>query len=51
MEEEKKEEVKQRQIIIETDWNNIKVIKAEVSWSLEFKAILTDLLGFINNQK
>ena len=52
--EEKREEVKEetkqpptppkmRQIIIETDGNGAKIVKAEVAGSLELKAILTGL--------
>jgi len=48
---EVKEEVKQpvaRQIIIETDGNNINIVKAEVSGNLEFVAILSSILNKIN---
>lgn len=40
-----------RQIIIETDGNNIKLIKAEVSGSIELRAIFQNLIAYINNQK
>lgn len=49
--EEKKEQVEQpkmRQIIIETDGNIAKIVKAEVAGSLELKAILQ---GLVNNLK
>ena len=45
---EKKEEAPARQIIIETDGNNIKVIKAEVAGNFEFKGILQALLDNFN---
>lgn len=47
MEDEKKIEEKKplRQIIIETDGDNIRVVKAEVAGSLEFKSILQTLLA------
>lgn len=45
-----KTEQKMREIIIETDWNNIVLKKAEVSWSLEFKSILISLLETINKK-
>ncbi len=44
--EEKKEEV--RQIIIETDGNTAKIVKAEVAGSLELKAILEGLADNIS---
>lgn len=46
-EETKQEEKKNRQIIIETDWSDINVVKAEVAGSLEFSAILNKLLNHI----
>jgi hypothetical protein len=42
--ENKKEQPKLRQIIIETDGSNIKISKFEAAGSLEFKAILIALL-------
>lgn len=50
--EENKETNKKatRQIVIETDGNNIKIVKAEVTGSLEFKAILTSLMEYLNNK-
>lgn len=48
-EEEKKEEKKLRQIILETDWNILKIVKLEVAWTLEFKAILNSLMDYCNN--
>ena len=47
-EEEKKP--KMRQIIIETDGNNINLIKAEISGTLELQAILSGLLNSIKNK-
>ena len=47
-EEPKKEEQKMRQIIIETDGNNIKIVKADVAGGLELSAILSNLLNQIN---
>ena len=51
MEEEKKEEgIKQnpnRQIVIETDWNNITIVKNESFGSLELSAILAKILNKI----
>jgi len=38
------EEPKMRQIIIETDGNNINLLKSEVAGSLELRAILIALL-------
>ncbi len=40
----KKEEPKMRQIIIETDGNNVKLTKSEVAGSLELIAILSSIL-------
>ena len=42
--EEKKEEKKIRQILIETDGNNIDLVKAEVSGSIELIAILNSII-------
>lgn len=39
-----------RQILIETDGNDIKIVKAEVSGSIELKAILQTLILYINNK-
>lgn len=49
----KKEEIKQpikpmRQIIIETDGNNINIVKAEVAGNLELIAILSTILNKLN---
>jgi hypothetical protein len=41
---EAKEIKKERQIILETDGNNIKVVKAEVAGSIEFVGILENIL-------
>lgn len=53
--EEKKEEVKEtskmRQIIIETDGNDIHLAKAEVSGKIELVGILQSLIGFLNQPK
>ena len=45
------EKPKVRQIIIETNGNDLKIVKAEVGGSIEFVAILQTLIGYINNQK
>lgn len=54
-EEEKKEESKEapkmRQVIIETDGNNINLVKAEVSGKIELMGILQGLIGYLNQQK
>ena len=42
---------KMRQIIIETDGNSIKVVKAEVGGSIELTGILQNLINFINKPK
>lgn len=39
-----KEEPKKRQIIIETDWNSITIVKSEASSMIELQAILWLLL-------
>lgn len=44
-------EVKMREIIIETDGNNINLKKAEVSGKIELVAVLRELIGYINTQK
>ena len=44
---EKIEQPKWRQIIIETDGNNIRVNKAEVAGNLEFTSILSRILNKI----
>ena len=53
--EEKKEEPKEaprmRQVVIETDGNNINLVKAEVSGKIELIGILQGLIGYLNNQK
>jgi hypothetical protein len=48
MEEEKKEP-KMREIIIETNGNDIKIVKLEIAGVLEFRAILSSLLDYCNN--
>lgn len=58
--EEKKEGVnksiptnasKMRQIILETDGNNIRIVKADVAGSLEFIAILQSVIGQLSQQR
>ena len=55
MQEEKKQEKKEnetkpRQIIIETDGNIVRIVKAEVAGTLEFRAILNSLINYCDNQ-
>lgn len=45
-----KVEKEMRQIIIETDGNNIKLIKSEVAGSLELIAILSSILEQLRKQ-
>ena len=40
-----------RQIIIETDGNSINIVKAEVSGSIELKAIFETLVAFMESNK
>lgn len=40
-----------RQIIIETDGNNIKIAKAEVAGNIELMATLQAVIGFLSQQK
>jgi len=50
MSEEKiKEEPKMRQIIIETNGNDIKIVKLEIAGVLEFRAILSSLMSYCDN--
>jgi hypothetical protein len=51
--EEKKtdESPKMRQIIIETDGNNINLVKAEVSGRIELVGILQSIIEHFNQQK
>jgi hypothetical protein len=44
-------EVRMREIIIETDGNNINLKKADVSGKIELVAVLRELIGYINSQK
>lgn len=44
------EEPKIRQIVIETDGNNINLIKAEVSGQIELIAILQNIIAYIKSQ-
>ncbi len=48
--EQKKEPQKMRQIIIETDGNKIKIVKAEVAGNVELIAILQLILNDINQK-
>ena len=41
---------KMRQIIIETDGNSIKLIKAETAGRLELTSVLQELITFINKK-
>ncbi len=45
---ETNEEKQKRQIVIETDGNNIEITKAEVAGNLELQAILSNLLNNLN---
>ena len=53
--EEKKEDVatepKLRQIIIETDGNNVKIVKAEVNGNIELIGILNTIISHFDSQK
>ena len=51
--EVKKEETKpkMRQIVIETDGNNVNLVSAEVSGAIELVAILRNLADFLSNNK
>lgn len=40
-----------RQILIETDGNDIRIVKAEVSGSIELRAIFETLIAYINNKQ
>lgn len=40
-----------RQIIIETDGNDIKILKAEVSGKIELIAILQNVINYLNSTK
>ena len=42
---------KMRQIVIETDGDNIHLAKAEVSGKIELVGILQSLIGFLNQPK
>ena len=48
---EPKKEVPLRQIIIETDGDSIKILKAEVSGKIELIAILQSVIGYLNTKK
>ncbi|MFW6196674.1 MAG: hypothetical protein ACOC5D_04985 [Thermoplasmatota archaeon] len=45
---EKKQEEKQREIIIKTDGNSVEVTKAEVSGKIELRGILLEILKNLN---
>lgn len=47
---ENKNEVKNRQILIETDGVSIQLIKAEATSLIELKAIFNAMIDFTNNQ-
>ena len=47
----KEEKPKMRQIIIETNGNDINLKLAEVSGRIELVGILQTLIAFVNNQK
>ena len=47
-EQSQPEKLKMRQIIIETDGNNINILKAEVAGNLELIAILSSILNKLN---
>ena len=47
-EQSQPEKPKMRQIIIETDGNNINILKAEVAGNLELIAILSSILNKLN---
>jgi len=49
--EQKQEEPKFRQIIIETNGNDIKITKAEVAGNIELIATLQAVIGFLSQQK
>lgn len=42
---------KMRQIVIETDGNNIKLVSADVSGRIELIAILQNLINYLNTPK
>ena len=48
-EEPKKEEKVYRQIIIETDGNEIRIVKSEVAGQIEFVGVLESLLNHLKN--
>ena len=51
LENKDKQPEKMRQIVIETNGDDIKLIKAEVSGRIELIAILQNLVGYLNSQK
>jgi len=50
-EENKPQKLLMRQIIIETDGNNINITKADVNGKIELVGILQTVIAFINQQK
>ena len=44
-------ESKMRQIIIETDGDDIRIVKAETSGRIELIAVLQNVIGYIGAQK
>ena len=47
----KKEVSKMRQIIIETDGNDIKLVKSETAGTIELIAIFQTLIGYLSSKK
>jgi len=50
-EKQEKPATQMRQIIIETDGNNIQIIKAEVGGRIELIGVLQSLITYLNQQK
>jgi hypothetical protein len=50
LKDEKQEEPKQRQIVLETDGNTIKIVKAEVAGNIELIAILLNVIEALKKQ-
>lgn len=51
LEKENKTKVSTRQIIIETDGSNIRIVKAETAGKIELIAILQAIIGELSNPK
>ena len=49
--QEKKVELPVREIVIETNGNDIRLVKAEVSGKIELIAIFQNLITFLNKQQ